>query len=51
VVICDIVIAELPEFVTISDRAFVVEICTVPKFSVVGLAVREPAFVVPVPSI
>jgi hypothetical protein len=48
VVTCEIVRAVLPEFVIVCDSDFVDEIWTVPKFSLVGLAVKKPeAFPVP----
>jgi len=50
-VICEIVIALLSEFVTVSDRVLVVETGTVPNPRLAGLALREPEVVVPVPKI
>jgi len=49
--ICEIVIAVLSEFVSVSDRVLVVETETVPKLRLAGLGLREPEVVVPIPKI
>jgi len=39
---CEIVTAEPPVLVTVSDRAWLVPVCTVPKFRLVGFAPSAP---------
>ena len=51
VAICEIVIALAPELVRASETVLLVEVCTVPKLMLVGLATTDPEEVTPFPVI